>query len=166
MINTTRTLKPEDIDTTRDYKLIHTTMQLKIKMKTDTIVDKLKARLCECGNELAEVDNETYSPTVSNLTHSFMLQLAVHDRMQIQLIDAKSAYLCQAYPQDVTPLYVILNPDQTYRVLPYIYGLPDAGRAYYDAYSEHLLENGFSRTASDPCLFYKIHGSRRLIRIE
>ena len=124
---------------------------------------------------LAEVDNQTYSPTVSNLTHSFMLQLAVHDRMQIQLIDMKSAYLCQAYPQDVTPLYVILprrvaealnlNPDQTYRVLRYIYGLPDAGRAYYDAYSEHLLENGFSRTASDPCLFYKIHGSRRRVYV-
>ena len=130
MLNSTMTLKPEDIDESKDYKLIHTTMQLKIKMKTDTIVDKLKARLCACGNELTEVDNETYSPTVSNL--------AVHDRMQIQLIDTKSAYLCHAYPQDVTPLYVKLprrvaeainlDPDQTYRVMRYIYGLPDAGR--------------------------------------
>ena len=75
MLNTTKTLRPEDIDESKDYKLIHTTMQLKIKMKTDTIVDKLKARLCACGNELEEVESETYSPTVSNLTHSSMLQL-------------------------------------------------------------------------------------------
>ena len=166
MLNTTKTLRPEDIHESKEYKLIHTTIQLKIKMKTDTIVDKLKARLCACGNEPEEVESETYSPTVSNLTHSFMLQVAVHDRMHIQLIDTKSAYLCQDYPQDVTPLYIKLpkrvaeaidlDPNQTYRVLKYIYGLPDAGRAYYDAYSNHLMENGFSRTVSDPCLFYKI----------
>ena len=112
-------------------------------MKTDTIVDKMKARLCACGNEIDEVDNETYSPTVSSLTHSFMLQVAVHDRMQIQLVDTKAAYLCQVYPEDATPIYIKLpkrvanlNPEQTYRVKKYMYGLPDAGRAYYDAYCE------------------------------
>ena len=165
MITTTRTLVEEDIDTSKPYLLIHTTMQLKVKMKTDTVVDKLKARLCACGNELQEVDYETYSPTVSGLTHSLMLQIAVHDRMHLQLIDTKSAYLCQAYPDDATPLYVVLpkrvslalglNPTQTYRVKRYIYGLPDAGRAYYDAYSEHLMSHGFSRSVSDLCLFYK-----------
>ena len=103
-------------------------------MITETIVDKLKARLCACGNELDEVDNETYSPTVSALTHCLMLQIAVHDRMHIQMVDTKAAYLCQKYPQDATPLYVMLpkrvaevlelDPNQTYRVLKYIYGLP------------------------------------------
>ena len=175
MLGSTMTLRPEEINENEDFKLIHTTMQLKIKMKTDVIVDKLKARLCACGNELDEVESETYSPTVSSLTHSFMLQIAVHDRMFIQLIDTKSAYLCQDYPQDVTPLYIKLpkrvaeainlNPNQTYRVLKYIYGLPDAGRAYYDAYSSHLMENGFARTDSDPCLFFKIVGPRRRVYV-
>ena len=128
-------------------------MQLKVKMKTDEIMDKLKARLCASGNELTEVDHETYSPTISNLTHSLMLQIAVHDRMFSQLVDTKAAYLCQEHPQDSTPLYVLypkrvaqmlgLDPDQTHRVKRYIHGLPDAGRAYYDAYYSHLLENGF-----------------------
>ena len=175
MINTSKTLVPEEIDKSKAYKLIHTTMQLKIKMKTDTIVDKLKARLCACGNELEDVDNETYSPTVSNLTHSFMLQIAVHDRMHVQLIDTKAAYLCQDYPEDATPLYVKLpkrvseainlNPNQTYRVRKYIYGLPDAGRAYYDAFSGHLLENGFTRTVSDLCLFYKVISPKRRVYV-
>ena len=175
MINGTKTLVPEDIDKTKAYKLIHTTMQLKIKMKTDTIVDKLKARLCACGNELEEVDNETYSPTVSSITHAFMLQIAVHDRMHIQMIDTKAAYLCQQYPEDATPLYIMLpkrvaialnlDPDQTYRVKRYMYGLPDAGRAYYDAYSEHLLQHGFTRTVSDLCLFVKIHAPDRHVYV-
>ena len=61
MINSTRTLVPEEIDHSKASKFIHTPMQLKIKTKTDTIVDKLKAKLSACGNELDEVDNETYS---------------------------------------------------------------------------------------------------------
>ena len=115
---------------------------MKIKMKTDTVVDKLKAR---------------------------------HDCMHIQLIDTKSAYLCQDYLQDVTPLYIKLpkrvaevinlNPKQTYRILKYIYGLPDAGRAYYDAYANHLMENGFSRTASDPCLSFKTTAPTRRVYV-
>lgn len=175
MLNTTQTLREEDIDESKPYYLIHTTMQLKVKMKTETIIDKLKARLCACGNELDDVPYETYSPTVSALTHCLMLQIAVRDRMHIKLIDTKSAYLCQDYPADATPLYVMLpkrvaealnlNPKQTYRVLKYIYGLPDAGRAYYDAYSEHLMSHGYTRTISDPCLFFKTIGNRRRVYI-
>ena len=85
--------------------------------------------------------------------------------MYLQFIDTVSAYLCQDYPQDATPLYLKLpkiiaqicgiDPKQTYRVKKYIYGLPDAGRAYYEAYSTHRIDNGFSRSIADPCLFYK-----------
>ena len=54
MLNTTQTLREED-SYPKPYSLIHTTMQLKIKMKKETIIDKLKARLCACGNELDDV---------------------------------------------------------------------------------------------------------------
>ena len=93
----------------------------------------------------------------------------------MQLVDTKSAFLCQEYPQDSTPLYVVLpkrvaevlglNPSQTYRVKRYIYGLPDAGRAYYDAYSSHLMENGFQRSVSDLCLFFKIFTPSRRVYV-
>jgi len=43
----------------------------------------------------------------------------------------------------------------TYRIKKYLYGLPDAGLAYYRAYSTHLIAGGFKRTVSDPCLFVK-----------
>ena len=103
-------------------------MQLKMKMKDAETVDKLKARICICGNELNEVEEDTYSPTVAPLTHSFLLQLAVHDRMIIQLVNTVAAHLNQSYPEDAKPLYV----------KKYIYGLPDSGLAYYEAYSTSL----------------------------
>ena len=102
LLNTTHSLEEEDIDESMPYLLIHGTMQLKKKMKTADIVDKLKARLCACGNELDEVAMDTYSPTVAALTHATLLQIAVHDGMYLQTIDTVSAYLCQDYPQDVT----------------------------------------------------------------
>lgn len=168
-------LIPEEIDTSQPYDLVHATMQLRKKMKDAVTIDKRKARLCACGNELGHIEGETYSPTVAALTHSFMLQLAVHDRMSLQLIDTVAAYLNQDYPEDATPLYVKipklvslalnLDPDQTYRVKKYIYGLPDSGRAYYEAYSKHLMENGYQRSAHDPCLFFSVPSDDQRIYI-
>ena len=168
-------LLDEEIDTSQPYDLVHATMQLKMKMKDAETVDKLKARICICGNELNEVEGETYSPTVAPLTHSFLLQLAVHDRMFIQLVDTVAAYLNQNYPEDAKPLYLKLpklvalavgrDPEKTYRVKKYIYGLPDSGRAYYEAYSTHLIENGYLRSTNDPCLFFKIVNPTRKIYV-
>ena len=168
-------LKEEDIDESMPYDLIHTTMQLKVKMKDAETIEKLKARLCACGNELKFIDGDTYSPTVASLTHLLLLQIAVHDRMHLQMIDTVAAYLNQEYPADAKPLYVKLpklvalalnrNPDQTYRVKKYIYGLPDSGRAYYEAYSKHLTENGYLKSVHDPCLFMKITSPTRRVYI-
>ena len=66
--------------------------------------EEIKARLCAYANEIEEVDNENYSPTLTSLTHIFMLQVAVHDRMNIQMIDMYRP----KYPGDATPLYVLL----------------------------------------------------------
>ena len=168
-------LEEEEIDYSEPYDLLHATMNLRKKMKDAETIDKLKARICICGNELKEVEGETYSPTVAPLTHSFMLQLAVHDRMIIQLVDTVAAYLNQDYPADAKPLYVKLpklvalavgrDPDKTYRVKKYIYGLPDSGRAYYEAYSNHLIENGYLRSVNDPCLFFKIISPARKVYV-
>ena len=147
------------------YKILHTTAQLKLKLHQDGSVDKYKCRLCACGNELYGQINETYSPTVSALAHSVVHQIAITDRMETCLVDIVQAYLHQIYPTDALPLYVTL-PDNLaracglecgalYRIRKYLYGLPDAGLAYYKAYSSHLISGGYLRTISDPCLFVK-----------
>ena len=151
--------------------IIHSTMQLKEKLKADGTVDKLKARLCACGNELYGSNTETYSPTISALAYATVHQISIIDKMESCTIDTVGAYLYQNYPDSEPPLYIILpsnvstalhlDPSIVYRIRKYLYGLPDAGRAYYKAYSELIISNGYQRSASDPCLFVRTYGSHR-----
>jgi hypothetical protein len=110
--------------------------------------------------------DETYSPTVSHLTFALVLQLAVIFGMKRKTVDTVGAYLYQDYPADKRTLVTRLSPEvakicnldpnQMYRIAKYIYGLPDAGKAYYEAYSTHLIASGYKKSKLDPCLFYKI----------
>jgi hypothetical protein len=169
LLNITTTIAPEEPDPNRPYDVIYATVVLKKKMLDATRVDKYKVRLCGCGNQLLNrpgYDNPTYSPTVSMLVHSALLQLPIYDDMYSATYDTVGAYLYQDYPTTLKPLYIKvptsiakacnLDPAQLYRVRKYLYGLPDSGRAYYNAYSEHLQENGYQKSSSDPCLYYLI----------
>jgi hypothetical protein len=93
-----------------DYKVIHSTMQLKIKLKDDGSVDRYKARLCARGDMLSGMIAETYSPTVSALAHSVAHQLAIIDGMHTCSVDVVGANLHQDYPSEATPLYMKLEP--------------------------------------------------------
>lgn len=171
LLYVTHSLVPEDIDYSKPHHLIHATIQLKKKMKDVNLLDKFKARCCACGNELFGLINETYSPTVASITHSVLHQIAIIDDMATATVDTVAAYLNQIYPEDAAAIYLKLprnvaeicglDPDRVYRIKKYIYGLPDSGRAYYLAYREHLLANGYSSTMSDPCLFVRIVDSER-----
>jgi hypothetical protein len=148
------------------HRILHSTAQLKKKLFQDLSVDKYKCRLCVCGNELYGQVPETYSPTVGALAHAAVHQIAVMDNMKMCLVDVVQAYLYHPYPSTAMPLYLVLpdnlsracglEPGALYRIAKYLYGLPDAGLAYYKAYSAHLEAGGYRRTISDPCLFVKI----------
>jgi hypothetical protein len=79
--------------------------------------------------------------------------------------DVKLAYLNCIYPDDADWIVVYLEPwiadalgierDQLFRVRRYIYGLPDAGRAFYELFKS---EEGYVISIMDPCLFYRIQG--------
>ena len=171
MLLTRGTLIPVDM-VPPDSKIIHSTTPLRIKRNQKTLqVDKYKARCCARGDMLAGEVELTYSPTISSLAFDTVSAIAVHDQMSMCTIDTVGAYLYQDYPADLPPLYLKLEPatadacdlppSQVYRVGKYLYGLPDAGRAYYLAYSNHLIANGYRRSSSDPCLFIKTNGQSR-----
>ena len=121
----------------KDYIVIHSTMQLKLKLKQDMTVDKYKARLCGRDDMLSGLIAETYSPTISSLARATALQLAILDNMHTCIVDTVGAYLYQDYPDDATPLYLKLephvaealsrDPNALYRIRKYLYGLPDSG---------------------------------------
>ena len=156
---------------TSNRKIIHSTMQLKIKLLQSGLIDKIKARLCACGNELWSASAETYSPTIGALAYATVHQLAVIDSMEMCTVDTVGAYLYQEYPDSFPPIYLVLpanvaeicglDPTDNYRIRRYLYGLPDSGRAYYKAYSTHLANHGYQRTTADPCLFVKIINGKR-----
>ena len=172
MLMERRTLQPVTHgEVPRGAKIVHSTMQLKLKRFADNTVDKRKARCCARGDQLAGDVELTYSPTISALAYAVVHQLAIIDDMELCTIDTVGAYLYQDYPDDAEPLYLKLEPgvaaacglepSQLYRIRKYLYGLPDAGRAYYRAYSTHLKSNGYLQTISDPCLFVKEGGGAR-----
>jgi len=169
LIDDFKCLVPEEIDYEKEYDCIHATIDLKIKYINEETIDKFKARVCRCGNELVQrssYSNKTYSPMVSHLTHSTMLQLAVYDKMCVCSIDPVGAFLYQEYPETLKPLYIILPTSvakacnlvskTTHRVKKYIYGLPDSGRAYYLAYRDQLLASGYKMTTTNQCLFVRL----------
>jgi hypothetical protein len=73
-------LVPEEINYDEDYDCIRAAVDLKIKYVNENIIDKFKVRICRCSKELVQsgtYSSKTNSSTVSYLTHSTMLQLAV-----------------------------------------------------------------------------------------
>jgi hypothetical protein len=82
-------------------------------------------------------------------------------------IDTVSAFLHQKRPVDATKIYTRiekkiceicqLDPKQFYLIDKYIYGLPDSGKAYYEAIHALLKLNSFQQSIVDNCLFYIIN---------
>jgi hypothetical protein len=155
-------------DMKRGDQLIYFTMRLKVKRYADGQVDRLKARGCAMGNMVAKMpDFDKYSPTVAAIVAAAILALAAYFCLYSCTVDTVSAYLMQQYkespalfikfPHDAA-IAAGLDPAIIYRIRKYLYGLPDAGRAYYLAYSKHLVEGGYTRSNLDPCLFFKYDG--------
>jgi hypothetical protein len=148
------------------------TMQLKKKFHPDGKVDKFKARGCLMGNMLEKGYAETYSPTIGALTYAIAQEIAVIDEMQSILVDTISAFLMQKYPWETSHLYVRFDPKveqicnlpagRWYQVRTYMYGLPDAGLAYYIEYSTLLVKQGYTRSKFDPCLFFRFEDEDRV----
>ena len=161
LINTD-TLEPTDLqDVLPGSTIINSTMVLKKKP------EKYKARWCACGNELKGKIADLFSPTIGALTYSVLHQTVVIDRMCVRVLDTVGAYLYQPYPSTAPVIYVrmpakvmealSIPPNTVYKIKKYIYGLPDSGRAYYLAYSKLLVDAGYSKSKSDPCLFYQVN---------
>jgi hypothetical protein len=117
---------------------------------------------------LKDVIQETFSPTVNSLTCILLQNIALIDDMVEASADVVGAYLYSDYPEDKPTIYLTLEDHVAdilgeprgcwYRILKYLYGLPDAGKAFYEMYRDHLIEHEYMPTISDPCLFHKVCG--------
>ena len=108
----------------------------------------------------------SYSPTIMPLTFSLFPQLAVIQKLHMATMDIKTPYLNASLPPDADWIVTTLEPHiaevcglgpaQEYRIANALYGLADSGRLFYRHYKAALLAEGYTMSAFDNCLFYKI----------
>ena len=124
---------------------IPTTVKCKRKLKPDGSYDKHKARMAARGYLLVRrmlklgMDlPDTFSLTIRTLTFLLVLQIAVAKNLKCATQDIKYAYLNVDIPKDDVPIITKLHPlvaeicgldpDQLYRIMKCLYGLPKSGK--------------------------------------
>jgi hypothetical protein len=160
-------------------KIVPTTIRFKRKGNPITgIVDRYKGRICFRG-DLVKLLYHDYldktSPTINELTFNFILQLSITMGLCRACSDIIAAYLYQQYPFDKRHIAVKLQPEiaellgldpnQLYKLNRYLYGLPDSGKAFYEALVQHIQQYGYHKSSLDPCLFYKTYTNDDIIFI-
>ena len=132
-------------DLPNEFEYIDLTTKLKLKFKANGEIDKFKARSCARGDQLQHTYSHTeiFSPTISDETFLLLMQLSIIYSWEATNIDTVSAFLHQKRPTDTIKIFTRiekticilcnLDPKQFYIVNKYLYGLPDSGKAYYEA---------------------------------
>lgn len=138
----------------------------KTKLTPNGSLERLKARLVAKGfHQEAGVDfTETFSPVIKHATIRIVLSVAIMKNWTIHQLDVKNAFLRGTLNETVymeqPPGFI--DPQQSHCVCllkKSLYGLRQAPRAWFDKFSNFLLENGFFYSTADPSLFVLHTGS-------
>jgi hypothetical protein len=123
---------------------------------------KFKARLVAQGfSERYGIDYfETFAPTVATRSIHMLLHIAAKENLEIRHIDVAGAYLESTLD---TEIYMML-PDKVtvVRLVKALYGLKQSGERWFSHLSGILMDLGFRRCYSDPCVFIKGEGADRV----
>jgi len=132
----------------------------KTKLTSDGNLERLKARLVAKGFHQEEgIDfTETFSPVIKHATIRIVLSIAKMRQWPIHQLDVKNAFLHGTLNETV---YMEQPPGFQDSQKPYhvcslkksLYGLRQAPRAWFDKFSDFLLEYGFFCSSTDPSLF-------------
>ena len=146
-------------------ELLPNIIQLKRKRNPDRTVKKLKARLCMNGNielhqfHMFQDPTENYAPNANFDTILQLLCFSVRRGWNVCGLDITMAYVMTDFNRS-KPVYTYTQlpgtERQYYRLGRMIYGLPDAGRAWYECFKDFLVQEGYKCSIHDPCLFVKI----------
>jgi len=130
---------------------------------------RYKARLVAQGFSQRpgyDFDN-TYSPVMDIISYRYLIALAVHFEMQLQLMDVVAAYLYgtideeiyMQVPDGLKSLKTNNFKSPVVRILRSLYGLKQSGRCWYLCLKEFLIKIGFTTTTTCPCIFIQANNS-------
>ncbi|KAE8243175.1 hypothetical protein A4X03_0g7847 [Tilletia caries] len=132
----------------------------KLKLDRDGNAARYKARLVAQGFTQREgIDfKETFAPVARLVTVRLVISVALALGLHLGSIDIKTAYLNGKLHEEVYMQQPPEYDDGTGRVCLLrraIYGLKQAGRAWFDTLKGKLISVGFSQVQSEPCLFVR-----------
>ena len=135
-------------------------------------ITRYKARLVAQGfSQKPGIDyEETYSPVVDAITLRYLLCLAVHEKLEMRLMDVVTAYLYGSLDSDIYmkipegfKLPEVNNPNSreiySIKLNRALYGLKQSGRMWYNCLSKYLLKEDYKNDPICPCVFIKRSGS-------
>lgn len=139
----------------------------KIKRRADNTIERYKARLVARGfSQYLPHEDKTYSPVMRQSTLKMILALAVEREMSINHWDVQCAFLYGVLPNPVYMEQPEGYEDGTGRLCllnKAIYGLKNAGRAWYQRLTDHLIFLTFVQSEVDPCVFTLTKGESMVI---
>jgi hypothetical protein len=98
------------------------------------------------------------SPVIKLESLRIMLALAIQNAWAIEMMDVKGAYLNSVLEEEIYMCQQEGFDDGSGHILKLsraIYGLKQSGRAWYKRLSTVLLNDGFTRSHADDCVFFK-----------
>jgi hypothetical protein len=147
-------------------------MDLRLKFDAMGIPTKHKGRLVVLGDrEWSDQLRDVFAPTVNCKTIKLLLAIAAQQGLHLYGLDIFGAFITADIDAD-EPVYVQLpkgldpdNPDHQpiWRLRRTLYGLNRAPKAFFDQLTQYLRDKGYSQSAHDPCLFFKINSDGKRI---
>ena len=137
----------------------------KIKRHADGSVDRYKARLVAKGYSQKEgLDyKETFAPVAKFASIRTLLALAAHQDYEVHQMDVVTAFLngdldVDLYMQQPEGFVAAGQERLVCKLRKSIYGLKQAGRAWFEKINAALVRMDFTPLDSDHCVYVRHHG--------
>jgi hypothetical protein len=156
-------VEPETVKKARqdgyEVYIITSVWKYRIKVENGVIV-KYKSRLCANGMWMKCDPKDTFSPTANRSTNLLMCAMAASFNCTLYAGDIPAAYLkAEINPKMKIFMYqpkgfVKVGKERSLCLLKKsLYGLPPAGKLWYEKLARFLISLGFERSDQDPSLF-------------
>ena len=102
-------------------------------------------------------DDESYSPVMSTSSLRTIIAIATTRRWKIHQMDVKTAYLNAPLTGEVyvRPPMDVRCEDKIWKIKKAMYGLPQAGRDWFNTFTSFLKHLDFIQCQADSCVFTK-----------